>query len=54
MEQKSIRKQHSGHEGVTNAIQGRGEELGRLRESNEVKLSVKTFSRNSDRDQDVC
>lgn len=54
MEQKSIRKQRSEHEGVTNAIRGRGEELGRLGESNEVKLSVKTFSRNRDRDQDAC
>lgn len=54
MEQKSIRKQRSEHEGVTNAIWGRGEELGRLGESNEVKLSVKTFSRNRDRDQDAC
>lgn len=54
MEQKSIRKQHSENEGVTNVIQGRGEELGRLRESNELKLRIQTSSRNSDRNQDAC
>lgn len=33
--------EHSEHEGVANVIQGSGEELGRPRESNEVKLSIK-------------
>ena len=41
--------EHSEHVGVTNVIQGRGEELGRVRESNEVKLSIKTSSRSSGR-----